>query len=434
MGADVMWSSKSRKRCLAVAMGAGLSVALTGCGGGDGGTQTETLSTPVPTTAEPSFATTPDVTPTSTIEQQLTWEQVMDQVKSGIVRVSAGACGSASSLGSGFFIDDRHVVTAAHVVDGASGVSIEIDDVGLFSATILAADPAFDVALLRTEQGTAPAGLPLATEEPKQASELAVIGYPLGALTSQIVNGIVSGESEPIDYGTQVVESVFTTNASTNPGNSGGPVLNRRGEVIGLVSGGVEWDLSSDDPRPVEGINYVVPSTAFSPLIEEWAFTPTRVAPTCEGDESTKPDEEVSEDDGDLLAEGFPVDVLSEHRLASEFAIVLHTHGTAINQAQYGLAWSYFTPEQHERLGGLDDWSRDVAPSYWEHLLVTDVAETSDTSATVSTRLRTEDALESGWTCTVFTLDYEFVRDGHTWLIDRARSQADPEACEPTRG
>lgn len=395
----------------------------TACGAPEPATVVETVIVTSP--ADPSTAVDPA---TSTRPDNPAWADVMDSVRPAVVRVSAGTCGEATSLGSGFFIDDRHIVTAAHVVDGSSRVSVQVGSDEFIDAETLDSDPANDVALLRTQPGFGPDGLPLAEAEPPQASEVAVVGYPLGAGTSQIVDGLVSGASEPIDYGDQVVESVFTTNASTNPGNSGGPVLDRQGQVVGLVSGGRQWDTMGEDRSPVEGINYVVPVTAFAPLVREWAYTPSRRIPTCSGDEAAKPDVD------EPTPTGFPIEVLSEHPLARELALVLHTHGSAINGAQYGLAWSYFTVAQQERLDGLAGWTSAVSSAYWEELVITDV-EGDMSTATVSAVLRTEDYLGGGdYACTVFRLDYEFSHETGVWLIARARNAADPETCVPTRG
>lgn len=405
------------------------ALVATACGAAEPEPAVETVT--VTSMADPSPVVGPS---TPATQASLAWADVMDRVRPAVVRVSAGTCGEATSLASGFFIDDRHIVTAAHVVDGSSKVSVQVGNSDFITAETLDSDPANDVALLRTQPGSGPGGLPLAEDEPAQASEVAVVGYPLGAGTPQIVDGLVSGTSEPVDYGDQVVESVFTTNASTNPGNSGGPVLDQRGQVIGLVSGGRQWDTMDEDRSPVEGINYVVPATAFAPLVREWAYTPSRPIPTCSGDESAKPDEERPDETDEPTPIGFPIEVLSEHPLARELALVLHTHGSAINGAQYGLAWSYFTVAQQERLDGLLDWTDAVSTAYWEELVITDVE--GDTSmATVSAVLRTEDYLGGGdYACTVFRLDYEFSHETGAWLIDRARSTADPEDCVPTRG
>ena len=332
-------------------------------------------------------------------------------------------------MGSGFFIDERHIVTAAHVVEDAARISIQTDRETALLANVIDLDRTRDVALLRTEPQSELNPLPMSPGEPKQGSELAVLGFPLQVYSPQVSEGIVSGQWEPVDYGDRVVEPVFTTTAATNRGNSGGPVLNRSGEVIGLVSGGRVWDGTNESRLPVVGVNYIVPTTAFTPLLEEWAFQGTPIPQQCAGDEiadGTSPEPE------DL--EPLPVDIISEHDMAGLFGLVLHTHGMAINTAQYGTAWEYFTAEQRERLGGLEAWSRDVEPSYWLQLLILDVEETSDRTATVSTKLHTEDALPEGWRCTIFTLDYEFVREDGSWLIDKARSQSDPEECVPTRG
>lgn len=411
-------STTAVSRRMAAVLAGVAALVLASCGGAADPDDDGPSGSSPPTTVTTS---TPADPPSPTLEE-LSWEEVMEASRGALARISVGTC-TGPTMGSGFFIDERHVVTAAHVVEDATELSIQTESQAALAATVLDLDIGHDVALLRTEPQSGLAPLRLREQEARQASELAVIGFPLGVHSPQISDGIVSGSSEPVEYADRVVESVFTTNASTNGGNSGGPVVDRFGEVIGLVSGGVEWVGAPDALRPVEGVNYIVPATTIAPFVTEWAFQPTPIPAECAGD--------VFDDDADLEPEDqdpLPVDVLSDHELAGVFALILHTHGSAINTGQYGTAWSYFTAEQQEKLGGLDAWSMDVGPSFWRHIEVRSVAESS-AAATVGVVLRTEDLLESGALCTVFTLDYEFVQSESSWLINRARSTADPLPC-----
>ena len=412
-------STTAVSRRMAAVLAGVAALVLASCGGAADPDDDGPSGSSPPTTVTTS---TPADPPSPTLEE-LSWEEVMEASRGALARISVGTC-TGPTMGSGFFIDERHVVTAAHVVEDATELSIQTESQAALAATVLDLDIGHDVALLRTEPQSGLAPLRLREQEVRQASELAVIGFPLGVHSPQISDGIVSGSSEPVEYADRVVESVFTTNASTNGGNSGGPVVDRFGEVIGLVSGGVEWAGAPDALRPVEGVNYIVPATTIAPFVTEWAFHPTPIPAECAGD--------VVDEDADLEPEDqdpLPVDVLSDHELAGVFALILHTHGSAINTGQYGTAWSYFTADQQEKLGGLDAWSIDVGPSYWRHIEVRSVADSSGSAATVGVVLRTEDALASGTQCTVFTLDYEFVQSERSWLINRARSVADPVPC-----
>ncbi len=136
--------------------------------------------------------------------------------------------------GSGFITrSDGIVLTNAHVVEGASEVSVTLPDGRSFSGKVLGSDPVTDVAVVRV----AATGLPLAplgdSSKVKPGEWAIAIGNPLG-LDNTVTAGIISaiqrtnalGEGQRVPY--------LQTDAAINPGNSGGPLINDRGQVIGI--------------------------------------------------------------------------------------------------------------------------------------------------------------------------------------------------------
>jgi serine protease Do len=137
-------------------------------------------------------------------------------------------------LGSGFIISqDGYVLTNAHVVEGASEVTVKLTDGREFKAKIVGADRRSDIATLKIDA----TGLPVAKigkpGEVRVGDWVAAIGSPFG-FENSVTAGIVSAKSRSLPDSTYV--PFIQTDVAVNPGNSGGPLFNMKGEVIGINS------------------------------------------------------------------------------------------------------------------------------------------------------------------------------------------------------
>ena len=145
------------------------------------------------------------------------------------------------SLGSGVIIDDvGDILTSLHVVDHATKISITFADGTQSDGTVVASQPEKDIAVLHAAvmpQLFVPAtlGNPGAMRE---GDEVYVVGNPFG-LYSSMSAGVISGFNRSFHppNGKQAIEGLIQFDAAANPGNSGGPLLNRNGDVIGIVTG-----------------------------------------------------------------------------------------------------------------------------------------------------------------------------------------------------
>ena len=138
--------------------------------------------------------------------------------------------------GSGVIIsEDGFIVTNNHVVAGASEVEVTVGENKTFKAEIVGTDPATDIALLKINAKGLPT-LPIGDSDNLRLGEwVLAIGSPYG-LTSTITAGIVSakGRSMPNYSGEFKIESFIQTDAAVNPGNSGGALVNIKGELVGI--------------------------------------------------------------------------------------------------------------------------------------------------------------------------------------------------------
>jgi S1-C subfamily serine protease len=174
----------------------------------------------------------------------------------------------SSATGSGFIVDEEGtVVTAAHVVDEASSVKVILQDGTVRSAEVLGVDDATDIAVIRFD----PEGAELQTLELGDSSSLkvgasvAAIGAPFEYAWS-FSTGIVSGLDRTIQAPNGfTVSHAIQTDTAVNPGNSGGPLLDAEGDVIGVVDQ-IATDGSADQSS---GVGFAVPSNLVASELEQ---------------------------------------------------------------------------------------------------------------------------------------------------------------------
>lgn len=140
--------------------------------------------------------------------------------------------------GSGVIIrQDGYIVTNNHVVQGASKIEVTLNNNKTYPATIIGTDPVTDVALIKVEADGLPI-VPFGDSDNLRLGEwVLAIGSPLGEqLKGTITAGIVSakGRSMPGNPGEFKIESFIQTDAAVNPGNSGGALVNKKGELVGI--------------------------------------------------------------------------------------------------------------------------------------------------------------------------------------------------------
>lgn len=189
--------------------------------------------------------------------------QVYDRASKAVVEIAATAGGSSFSdppsraQGSGFVFDRQgHIVTNQHVVSDAGSISVSFWNGTTFDAQLVGSDPSTDLAVIKVD---APPSLlePLRLAD---SSDVAVgdavlaIGSPFGlegTLTSGIVSALHRQMTAPNDF---TITDTIQTDAAINHGNSGGPLLDLRGRVIG-VNAQIESDSGGSD-----GVGFAIPS------------------------------------------------------------------------------------------------------------------------------------------------------------------------------
>ena len=169
-----------------------------------------------------------------------------------------GQTGDATVSGSGFFISDQgYILTNNHVVEGTKEVSIILSDGTDEKATIVGTDPYSDIAILKTD-GKVPAVAHLGNSDALKSGESVIaIGSPLGNFKNTVTVGVVSATGRSMDTGKGYqIEDLIQTDAAINQGNSGGPLVNLAGDVIGINNMIVR---GSGGGAIAEGLGFAIP-------------------------------------------------------------------------------------------------------------------------------------------------------------------------------
>jgi putative serine protease PepD len=199
--------------------------------------------------------------------------QVYSRAARSVVEITVSSSGSGfgpdggggqTAQGSGFFYDTQgHVVTNAHVVEGADSVSVRFSNGATYDATVVGTDESSDLAVLKVD---APTSLlrPLTLADSSNVvvgQSVVAIGSPFGlegSLTSGIVSALHRQMTAPNGFG---IQDSIQTDAAINHGNSGGPLLDLQGRVIG-VNSQIESDSGGND-----GVGFAVPSSTVSEVV-----------------------------------------------------------------------------------------------------------------------------------------------------------------------
>ncbi|MFN2470419.1 MAG: S1C family serine protease [Gaiellaceae bacterium] len=231
---------------------------------GSGGSTTVVKQVPVET-ATPAAST-----------RDLTVSQVYRRTAAGVVEITSTGSGSSSGFpgqspqqqaqGSGFVYDrEGHVVTNQHVVDGADSVSATFSNGESYDARVIGTDASTDLAVLDVD---APAALlsplPLGDSDKLAVGEgVVALGSPFGlqgTLTAGVVSALHRQMTAPNDF---TINDSIQTDAAINHGNSGGPLLNLRGRVVG-----VNAQIRSDSGGN-EGVGFAIPSNTVRSIVRQ---------------------------------------------------------------------------------------------------------------------------------------------------------------------
>jgi len=280
-----MFSSSRRRAAALVAVvvlvGAGAAAVAYGLGAHQSSKTTQAVTTTVASTP------TPTVTSTANTSGPKSIAEIAKDASPGVVEVDVTTSGSGSSQvpfggggsggtaeaeGTGFVIDTAgHIVTNEHVVQGASSVTVTFDDQSTYKATVVGKDDSTDLAVLKVN---APASVlhPLSFGDSSTVGVgdgVVAIGDPY-QLDDTVTSGIVSAVGREITSPNNMpIENAIQTDAAINHGNSGGPLFNLDGQVVGITA-----QIQSQGGGN-EGIGFAIPSNTVQQVATQLIQTGT---------------------------------------------------------------------------------------------------------------------------------------------------------------
>ena len=208
----------------------------------------------------------PDSVPNVQQEGGLSLQEIYTRNIDSVVSISCNYPGG-SSTGTGVILSHNgYIVTNSHVVENASVITVLLTDDRSFSASLVGSDPVSDLAVLHiqaTDLKSAEFGDSAALQV---GDSVAAIGDPLGSeLRGTMTNGIVSAINRDMNLDGRTL-TLIQTNAALNSGNSGGPLINCYGQVIGINTMKIGTFV---DKAGVEGLGFAIPSATVKDIVEQ---------------------------------------------------------------------------------------------------------------------------------------------------------------------
>lgn len=208
--------------------------------------------------------------PVASSGASLTTRQIYEKCNPSVVAIATettvrnvfGQTVTQPAAGSGFIVSaDGRIVTNNHVIENASSVSVTLHDGKSYKATVMGRDSETDLAALKID---ATGLIPLVWGDSKalRVGDPAIaIGNPLGELANTMTSGIISALDRAINIdGTP--RNMLQTDAAISPGNSGGPLINEYGQVVGIIT-------AKSTGSGVEGLGFAIPAADAQPILDE---------------------------------------------------------------------------------------------------------------------------------------------------------------------
>lgn len=196
---------------------------------------------------------------------ELTLQEIYKKVIPSVVSITAQSTGGKST-GTGIIMsDDGYIITNYHVVSDAQAVSVLLTSEEEYAAAWVGGDETSDLVVLKIEaEGLTPAEFG-SSDNVEVGDSVVAIGDPLGIeLRGTMTDGIICGIKRDVHIDDRTM-TLIQTNAALNSGNSGGPLVNMSGQVIGINT----MKIASSYTTNVEGIGFAIPISSAKPIVDE---------------------------------------------------------------------------------------------------------------------------------------------------------------------
>jgi serine protease Do len=200
------------------------------------------------------------------IGQELSLQEIYEEVSPAVVGITTYRNGEKYSWGTGVvFTSSGYIITNTHILEGCESATVTFSDGTERTAMLIGADTASDIAVLYLA-GNGYAYATFGDSDALQVGDTAIaIGNPLGeTYAGTMTNGIISAINRNISYNGHNM-TLLQTNAALNEGNSGGPLVNAYGQVVGITN----MKIMSSYYTTVEGIGFAIPSKVVKQIADQ---------------------------------------------------------------------------------------------------------------------------------------------------------------------
>ena len=218
--------------------------------------------------SQPHLDLVPSETSVSTFtqEQGLSLQEIYARNIDSVVSITCTYRNGSTSGTGVIFSEEGYIVTNHHVIENAQKITVLLTDERILEATLVGTDAVSDLAVLHVEEGDLIAAKFGDSTQLRVGDSVAAIGDPLGSeFRGTLTNGIVSAINRDVTMDGRTM-TLIQTNAAINSGNSGGPLINCYGQVIGINTLKIGDNASS---AGVEGLGFAIPSATVKEIVDQ---------------------------------------------------------------------------------------------------------------------------------------------------------------------
>ena len=205
--------------------------------------------------------------------EELSLQEIYAKCYPSVVSITAMVSDTSYYWGTGIVIsEDGYIATNAHIIEGAYSATVTLYDDREYEALLVGIDGVSDLAVLKIDaEGLTAAEF--CSDQVSVGDAVAAIGNPLGAeLRGTLTDGIISAISRDIPYNNHSM-TLLQTNAAINDGNSGGPLINMHGQVVGITN--MKMKAANSSGTGIEGIGFAIPVSTIKNVVDELIATGT---------------------------------------------------------------------------------------------------------------------------------------------------------------
>ena len=211
-----------------------------------------------------------------TVDQPMTCSQVYAANVGSSVGITTelvttnfwGQTVKGAAAGSGFVVSrDGYILTNYHVIDGASSIKVAFVDGTTYDAVLVGGEEPNDIAVLKIEADDLTPVVLGNSDDLVVGEQVCAIGNPLGELTFTFTAGYVSAKDRSITMESGEIMNMLQTDTAINSGNSGGPLFNMYGQVIGITT--AKYSSSGSSSASVEGIGFAIPINDVKNMVKD---------------------------------------------------------------------------------------------------------------------------------------------------------------------